>query len=146
MKAMTLGSFKDTVKGPALAAGLGAAALGAFSMAAHAGGAQCAPMERASSGHVFDAGTSAHIYSRQSIGAVGISIFPGADLGNQSPHKLGNILRSTMQKYGVPAECYVHKTSSQNGTSIQFHIAGLAWKEDGSLNISQSLDKTPCAG
>lgn len=143
---MTSQSFKNAVKGPALAATLGVAVLGAFSTAANAGGAQCAPMEQAASGHVFDAGTSAHIYSQRNVGAVGISIFPGADLGNQSPHKLGNILRSTMQKYGVESECYVHNNPGPNGTSVQFHIDGLAWKEDGSLNVSQSLDKNTLRG
>ncbi|MEW7986971.1 MAG: hypothetical protein AB2765_07915 [Candidatus Thiodiazotropha endolucinida] len=143
---MTLQSFKDKVKGPALAAGLGAAMFGAFSSAAHAEGMQCAPLHQTSTGREVNASLSAHRYSQQNIGAVGISIFPGTDLGDQSPHKLGHILRSTFQKYGVEAECFVHNRTHSNGTSVNFKIAGLSWKEDGSLNISQSLDKSTLRG
>ncbi|MCU7805667.1 MAG: hypothetical protein KZQ96_20975 [Candidatus Thiodiazotropha sp. (ex Lucinoma borealis)] len=146
MIVMTLQSFKDRVKGPALAAGLGAAMFGAFSTAAQAEGAQCAPLEQAASGHVFDASTSAYIYSQENIGAVGISIFPGVDLGRFTGHDLGTKLVKIMEMNGVEAECFVHNEPGPNGTAVNFKIAGLSWKEDGSLNASQSFDKETLRG
>ena len=102
---------------------------------------QCAPLEQTSTGIEINAGASAHIYSQDSVGAVGVSIFAGADLGNQSPHKLGTFIKAVMNKYGVEAECFVDSTHGSNGTSIQFHIDGLSAKKDGSFGISESLNK-----
>lgn len=143
---MLLEKFKNSVKTPALAAALTLAPIGAFSTASHADGAQCGPLYQTSTGREVDASYSAHRYSQQHVGAVGISIFPGADLGSYSGHDLGTKIVSALKINGVDAECFVHNNTHSNGTSVNFHITGLAWKEDGALNISQSLARDTLRG
>ncbi len=106
----------------------------------------CAPLMIDASGFEAEAGASAHSYSKNNLGSVGISIYPGTDLGDQSPHKLGTALQSVMDKYGISASCFVQDDVTAAGTSVQFHIAGLSWKKDGYLTVSQSLSQDTLAG
>ena len=138
---MTLQGIKDKFKAPALAATLGAATLGAFSGATQAEGEQCEPLYHHPSGDTYTASTSAHIYSKRHVGAVGISIFQGADLSRESSHTLGTKLVGVMKRSGLEAECFVHDKSVKGGTSVNFHIAGLAFDEDNGLNVREAVDR-----
>ena len=93
------------------------------------------------SGREFNAATSAHVYSKEHVGAVGISIFQGADLSRASSHTLGTKLVGIMKRSGLEAECFVHEKSVSGGTSVNFHIAGLAFDEGNGLNIREAVDK-----
>lgn len=106
----------------------------------------CSPLFQTSTGREVNAGLSAHVYSQENIGAVGISIFPGQDLGSYSPHEIGVMLVKVMAQNGVEAQCFVHNEYGPNGTAVNFKIDGLSWKPDGSLNVSQSLDRETLIG
>lgn len=131
---MLLEKFKNSVKGPALAATLSVACLGAFSTAVHAEDAQCSSLKQNRYGHQMGAGSSAHLYSQQNVGAVGISIFPGADLeiSGFTAHQLGAKLVSVLNKAGVKAECFVNDSLFENnGTALGFQIDGFSITVDG---------------
>lgn len=102
--------------------------------------AYCAPLLPAQNGFIMNASASAHKYSKNNIGAVGISIFAGQDLGEHSPEFLGTVLVNSLRRRGVEAECFVHHKEMPNGTGINFHITGLSWGKDHSLSISESLN------
>ncbi len=107
---------------------------------------QCSPLAQTSTGREVDASYSAHKYSQENVGAVGISIFGGRDLGSFSPHDLGTKLVKILEMNGVKAECFVHHRDVTNGTAVNFNVDGLAWKEDGFLNISESISKDTLRG
>ena len=100
----------------------------------------CGELRQASDGQEINAGATAHRYSQDNLGYVGISIFAGQDLGEYTPEYLGTALVNSLRRRGVEAECFVNHTPNQNGTSVDFHIAGLSWNGDGGLSISQALN------
>ena len=100
----------------------------------------CAPLVQTSTGRELNAGTTAHAYSQQNVGNVGISIFAGRDLGEHSPEYLGALLVNEMRDRGVQAECFVHSERVPNGTGVRFHVVGLSTSED-SLGITASFDE-----
>jgi len=101
---------------------------------------QCAPLFKNNVGRELDASFSAHDYSKKNIGAVGISIFAGQDLGQNSPELLGTALVNSLLKRGVQAECFVHHKTMPNGTGVDFKIAGLSWGKNKSLQVSEALN------
>lgn len=100
----------------------------------------CAPLSRTSTGRVLNAGTTAHEYSQQNVGSVGISIFAGRDLGEHSPEYLGALLVNEIRARGVQAECFVHHERMPNGTGVRYHVAGLSTSDE-SLGITASFDE-----
>lgn len=100
----------------------------------------CAPLAQTSTGRELNAGTSAHAYSQQNVGNVGVSIFAGRDLGEHSPEYLGALLVNEMRDRGVQAECFVHNERVPNGTGVRFHVAGLSMSEE-SIGITASFDE-----
>jgi len=101
---------------------------------------ECAPLFKNSVGRVIDASFSAHDYSEKNLGKVGISIFPGQDLGKNSPESLGTALVNSLRKRGVDAECFIHYEYGAKGTGIDFKIRGLSWGKDKPLQISEALN------
>lgn len=131
MMDMTLRTLKDNFKGPALALSIGAATLAGFSSAANA---ECAPLKKTAWGQDFNASPSAHAYSQENIGSVGISIYPGSDLAknNFTAEQLGDAIVSAFAKAGVNAECFVNNSLfDKSGTALGFKIDGLSIKIDG---------------
>lgn len=100
----------------------------------------CAPLVRTSTGREVDASYSAHSYAQDHVGYVGISIFAGRDLGDNSPEYLGALLVNELRSRGVQAECFVHHERVPNGTGVRFHVAGLNMSDD-SLGITASFDE-----
>lgn len=100
----------------------------------------CGELRETDGGRILNAGTTAHTYSQENLGNVGISIFAGRDLGDHSPEYLGALLVNELRSRGVQAECFVHNERVQNGTGIRFHVAGLSMSED-SLGITASFDE-----
>lgn len=96
---------------------------------------QCAPLAKTSYGRELNASTSAHKYSQENIGNVGISIYPGADLatnGFSSANMLGDVIISALKGKNVEAECFVNNTFfDTSGTALSFKINGLSIKIDG---------------
>ena len=99
----------------------------------------CGDLYRTSTGRQVDASFTAHNYSQQNIGKIGVSIFAGQDLGEHSPEFLGTALVNSLRRRGVEAECFVHHEEMPNGTGVNFHIAGLTYSEE-SLSISEALN------
>jgi len=148
---VSLENVFKTVKGKVATAGLAATMSLAASGAALANDInvhkaslgstqQCAPLEVNKAGRTLDAGLSAYRYSKNDAGAVGISIFPGSNIGSEVAHEFGTKLRTAFQRNGVDAECFVHNEIGPNGTGINFDIDGLSWSEDGPLNIREAKD------
>lgn len=100
----------------------------------------CAPLYVNDVGRTIDASFSAHDFSVKNPGKVGISIFPGQDLGANSPENLGTALVNSLRKRGVQAECFVHYDYGPKGTGIDFKIRGLSWGKDKPLQISKALN------
>ena len=107
---------------------------------------KCADLRENEAGRVFNAGTSAWVYSDEQSGRVGISIYPGRDLGDHSPEKLGTILVNTFRDNGVQAECFVNDEGVENGTSIDFKVNGLSWGKTRTFNISEATDPETLKG
>lgn len=101
---------------------------------------QCAPLYRNQSGQTANARLSAHIYSQENIGAVGISIFPGQDLTMDGAHSAGTALASAFKRNGIEARCFVHSERGPNGSGFGYKIAGQSWNTDGPLNIVEASD------
>lgn len=101
----------------------------------------CGPLYVNKVGRVINAGFSAFDYSERNPGKVGISIFPGQDLGPNSPEDLGTALVNSLRNRGVHAECFVHYDYGPKGTGVDFKIRGLSWGKDKPLQISQALNK-----
>lgn len=102
--------------------------------------ATCAPLEKTGYGMEWDASYSAHKYSRNNVGSIGISIFPGADLDNFTADELGAKLVSLFESTGVQAKCFVNNSQfSNSGTALGFKIGGLSITIDGdnSFNMDQ---------
>lgn len=102
---------------------------------------QCSPLYQTSTGREVDASYSAHNYSQENKGAVGIAIFAGPDLGNASPHLLGTKLVQVMRQNGLESKCFVHHTPNKNGTSVTFKIDGLSIGPDSGYGIAKALEK-----
>ena len=139
---MLLEQLRTVFRKPALAATLGAALVTGSSTAANAEEAQCAPLKKTNWGQDLGASSSAHMYSEDNIGSVGISIFPGADLETNgfTADELGTTIVSALSDVGVNAQCYVHKTQfPESGTALGFKVAGLSIVVDGdeSFNMAQ---------
>lgn len=100
----------------------------------------CAPLYVNDVGRTINASFSAHDYSEKNLGKVGISIFPGQDLGPNSPERLGTALVNSLRKRGVEAECFVHYDYGPKGTGVDFKIRGLSWGKDKPLQISEALN------
>lgn len=101
---------------------------------------KCAPLKHDAQGYQWDASYSAHKYSKEHVGNVGISIFPGADLKNFTADELGLAITSSFKKHGVEAQCFVNQSSfPDSGTALGFKIDGLSIKVDGddSFNMKQ---------
>jgi len=151
---MSIGNTFDSARNKAAAIGI--AAMVAFSSVASAddnvhkaslgSNSQCAPLLVAPAGYTIDASASAYKYSVDNPGAVGIPIFPGGDLPGNSPHALGTQLVTIFENGGVEAKCFVHNERHKSGSSINFKIDGLSWKEHGSLNIKEGTSLTVLKG
>lgn len=100
----------------------------------------CAPLRENAVGREMDASYSAYKFSQENVGKVGISIFPGQDLGDKSPEFLGTLLVNSFRKRGVEAECFVHHETGPKGTGLDFKINGHSWGVDRALNLSEVLD------
>ena len=105
----------------------------------------CAPLVRTSTGRELNAGTTAHAFSQEHVGSVGISIYAGRDLGDNSPEFLGALLVNELRSRGVQAECFVHHERVPNGTGVRFHVAGLSMSEE-SIGITASFDENMLNG
>jgi len=143
MENKRLGAELSAVAGAALAK---APASGAFAQSAgkqdiaYSASQRCAPLDRTSSGRSVAAVVSAHRYSRENVGAVGIPISPGRDLGSRSPHELGALLVEGLRRTGVEARCFIDDVRAPRGTGVEFVINGLEWDDRGSLSISEALN------
>jgi hypothetical protein len=120
----------------------------AFATAAHAENEQiqtCAPLERTNWDQVINASTTAHMYSQKNLGAVGISIFPGADLERNgfTADELGAKLVNVLKGAGVEAQCFINNSHFINsGTALGFKVNGLSITIDGDdrFNMGQVQD------
>lgn len=101
---------------------------------------QCAPLCQTSTGREIAAPVCAHIYSKENVGAVGIPIAAGRDLGSTSPHELGALLVEGLRRQDVKAECFVDNEPAPQGTGVEFVICGLEWDKHGSLSVSEALN------
>lgn len=101
---------------------------------------QCSPLFRTSSGRQVNASYSAHRYSQENVGAVGISIFPGQDLPMGSAHTIGLKLAQAFRQNGVQAACFVHFENGPKGSGFNFKVAGLSWKKDGPMTIVEATN------
>ena len=104
----------------------------------------CAPLEETNWGQTINASTSAHMYSQENIGSIGISIFPGADLQTNgfTADELGTTLVRALEDVGIDAQCFVNNSHFENsGTAMGFKVAGLSITIDGdnSFNLSEVL-------
>ncbi|MEM7467204.1 MAG: hypothetical protein AAF387_10000 [Pseudomonadota bacterium] len=126
-----LNKIRDGLTGTraTLAAGL----LSAFCFAAEASNdGQCAALTKDAQGYEWDASYSAHNYSEDNIGNVGISIYPGEDLNSFSADELGSKLVNLFKSAGVQAECFINNSSfTESGTALSFKIDGLSIVIDG---------------
>lgn len=107
---------------------------------------QCSPLFRTSSGRQVNASYSAHRYSQENVGAVGISIFPGRTLSQDSAHDLGHKLVNMFKQNDVEARCFVHYDNGAKGSGFNFKITGLSWKKDGPMNIVEATSETTLRG
>lgn len=103
-------------------------------------GGRCAPLYRNAADRQANALLSAHIYSQENVGAVGISIFPGQDLPANLAHSVGMKLVTAFEQNGIQAACFVHTEIGSSGSGFNFKITGLAWSEDGPMSISEATN------
>lgn len=132
-----LSKAKKAFIGSTLAMGL------TFGGLAHADNNQCAPLEKTNYGMELGASYSAHAYSEKHVGSVGISIFPGADIGGEKPNELGTTIVNALRGAGIEAECFVNNSHyDSSGTALGFKVGGLSIQIDGddSFNIDQVWD------
>lgn len=101
---------------------------------------RCSPLYRNAGDRQANALLSAHIYSQENIGAVGISIFPGQDLPESLAHSVGRQLVTAFEQNGIQAACFVHNEIGSSGSGFNFKITGLAWNEDRPLSISEATN------
>lgn len=102
--------------------------------------AQCSPLFRTSTGREVNARMSAHVYSQQYVGAVGISIFPGQDLSLDGAHSAGAALVDVFKRSGIEARCFVHNERGPEGSGFNYKIDGQSWNKDGPMNIVEASD------
>lgn len=101
---------------------------------------RCSPLYRNIAERQAGAGLSAHIYSQEHVGAVGISIYPGRTLSRDSAHSLGVQLVNAFRQNDVEASCFVHFQNGSGGSGFDFVISGLSWNEEGPLNITEATN------
>lgn len=102
----------------------------------------CSPLMRTSTGREITAAYSAAQFSKQRLGDIGISIYPGKDLGKHSPDYLGSMLVTYFKNKGVNASCFIDNNPNSNGTAVNFHVDGMAVNGDRPYGIAAALDKT----
>ena len=100
----------------------------------------CNPLHQTSTGREVNASYSAYRYSKDNIGHVGISIFPGQDLGAYKPTQVGVYLVEQLKSKGVEAACFIHNETGPKGTSIDFMVKGIHWNQKKSMNISEAMN------
>lgn len=101
----------------------------------------CAPLRTNSVGRTMNASSSAWDYSNQNPGKVGISIFPGQDLGSNSPEEVGNWLVDAFATAGVEAECFIHDEYGSKGTGIDFKVNSSSWKDVEGRDVPFNLNE-----
>lgn len=107
---------------------------------------RCSPLYRNAVDRQASAGLSAHIYSRENVGAVGISIYPGRTLSQDSAHALGVKIVTALEQNGVGARCFVHYENGTKGSGFDYKITGLSWSDDGPLNIVEATSPETLRG
>lgn len=130
---MTLESFKNRVKGPALAAGLGAAMFGAFSSAAHADSAKAPGHLQSPIAADYVTGclsgncapTKAAQWSRQpqNSNGVGISVRLGTT-EKLADTQIKSTLENAFRQYGVENTRFFFEQNDAATTGIYFHVRG----------------------
>lgn len=100
----------------------------------------CKTLRTTSTGREITSAVSAHIYSEERPGNVGIFIYPGADLVNVTAQQAGGFLVAVMRQNGVTAECFIEKEVSSRGTSINFIINGIGIRDE-PFGVDEITDK-----
>lgn len=139
--------MRNSSKSGLTAACLAVAITASFLPIATAGTAQaqasderCSPLFQTSIGRQVNASYSAHRYSQENIGAVGISIFPGRTLSQDAAHALGAQLVQVLHQNAVEARCFVHFENGEKGSGFDFVITGLSWNDERPLSIVEATD------
>lgn len=101
---------------------------------------RCSPLFQTSTGRLVNASFSAHRYSQENVGAVGISIFPGRTLSQDAAHALGVQLVQALNQNEVEARCFVHFENGEKGSGFDFVITGLSWNDERPLSIVEATD------
>ncbi|WP_416877415.1 hypothetical protein [Litorimonas sp.] len=102
---------------------------------------ECAPLRQNSVGRIMNAGSSAWDYSDQNPGKIGIAVFPGQDLGDNTPEEVGTWLVRTLATAGVEAECFVQTSYGKNGTGIDFLVNGSSWMDIEQRDVRFNLEE-----
>jgi len=101
---------------------------------------ECTALYRNSSGRIAGAGLSAHKYSQDHIGAVGISIYPGQDLTIEGAHSAGSALAGAFARNGIEARCFVHYERGSAGSGFNYSIDGQSWSSERPMTIVEASD------
>jgi len=107
---------------------------------AQAADERCSPLFQTSTSRQVNASYSAHRYSQENVGAVGISIFPGRTLSQDAAHALGTQLVQALHQNEVEARCFVHFENGEKGSGFDFIITGLSWNDERPLSIVEATD------
>lgn len=109
----------------------------------------CSPVRKAANGVSWGASRTAHQFSMERRGNVGISIYPGAELkeSKYTADQIGVYLVEQLQKGSdvIRAKCFVNERWVDGGTSINFKVYGISIpkRKDpriGGVNLEVALD------